>query len=52
MIINDYARFQAALRRLQFEMVKTLGVFWVLKKIPFLEIKEPWKTLYSRSKKL
>ncbi len=44
-------RAESACRRFIFESVKSIGVYWLISKIPGLQIKEPWKKLYSRSKR-
>jgi len=49
-MINRYTRLAAACRRLKFETAKVIGVFWVIEKLPTLKIREPWNTLYKRSK--
>jgi len=49
-MINKHKRGEAACRRLQFEVVKMLGVFWLIERIPGLKIKEPWNKLYKRQK--
>jgi len=51
LIINEHIRFAAALRRFQFECIKSLGVFWLIERIPWLNIKEPWNKLYKRANK-
>jgi len=43
-------RLRAAGRRLIFEMVRSIGVFWLINYTHFGEIKEPWNTLYKRLK--
>lgn len=50
-IITPQTRLAAACRRLQFEVVKSLGIFWLIEKIPWLKIKEPWGKLYKRTKR-
>ena len=48
MKINRDMRLAAACRRLQFEVVKLFGIFWIIERIHWLKIKEPWNTLYRR----
>lgn len=48
--MNDFKRFEAAKRRFVFESLKALGVFWVIDKISFLEIKPPYRKMYDRKK--
>ena len=50
-MINEHTRLAAAFRRFQFECIKALGMFWLIDKISWLNIKEPWNRLYKRSKK-
>ena len=50
--MNDHLRLAAACRRLQFEVLKVIGIFWIINKIHWLNIKEPFNTLYKRSNKL
>ena len=47
-MITESTRLKAACRRFQFEVIKSLGIFWLIKKIPWLKIKEPWNRLYER----
>jgi len=49
-MLNEHKKLAAACRRFQFEAIKTLGIFWLIDKIPFLNIKQPWKKLYRRTK--
>lgn len=49
--VSRGARLAAACRRFQFETIKSLGIFWLIEKIPGLMIKEPWRKLYERSKR-
>ncbi len=49
MRIDEFMRVAAAGRRLQFEILRMWGVFWLIEKIG-LGIKEPWNTLYQRTK--
>lgn len=49
--VSRSARLAAACRRFQFEAIKSLGIFWLIEKIPGLIIKEPWRKLYERSKR-
>ena len=48
-MINPYIRLAAAWRAFAFESIKNLGIFWIISKIPFLEIKQPYRKLYERS---
>jgi hypothetical protein len=48
-MINEFTRLDAACRRFKFEMIKSLGIFWLIEKIPGLKIKEPWNKLYKRT---
>ena len=50
-MINEHKRLAAACRRFKFEAIKSLGIFWLIEKTPWLNIKEPWKTLYKRANK-
>jgi hypothetical protein len=50
-MLNKYRRSDAVLRRFTFEFLNSIGVFWIIDKIEYLDIKEPWKTLYKRTKK-
>jgi len=50
-MINEHKRLAAACRRFQFEAIKSIGIFWLIEKTPWLKIKEPWNTLYKRSNK-
>lgn len=50
-MITPYSRLASSFRRFQFEVVKSLGVFLLIEKIPGFKIKEPWNKLYQRSKK-
>lgn len=43
MKINTYLRLQCLLRLVFFDFSKQIGVFRIIKAIPFLEIKEPFK---------
>lgn len=49
-MITLQTRLTAACRRLQFEAIKSLGIFWLIEKTPWLKIKEPWNKLYQRTK--
>ena len=49
-MINNEIKLAAVCRRFQFELIKSIGIFWLIEKCK-LSIKEPWKTLYERSKK-
>ncbi len=42
---------EATCRRFKFELSKALGVFWMIDKIPWLKIKEPYGRMYRRTKK-
>ena len=48
-MINEFTRLEAVCRQLKFEMIKSLGIFWLIEKMPWLKIKEPWNKLYKRS---
>ena len=48
-MINEYKRLDAACRRFTFESLKAIGIFWLIEKIPWLNIKEPWNKLYKRA---
>ena len=50
-MINEHARLAVACKRFKFECIKALGVFWLIDKIHWLNIKEPWNTLYRRANK-
>jgi len=50
-MITPQTRLAAAWRRFQFEATKSLGIFWLIEKIPWLKIKEPWNKLYQRAKR-
>ena len=49
-MINEQTRLAAACRRFKFEVIKSIGIFWLIDRISFLKIKEPWNTLYKRTK--
>ena len=49
-MINEHKRLEAACRRFKFEALKAIGLFWLIDKIPFLNIKQPWEKLYRRTK--
>ena len=49
--INNEKMIQASFRRLKYELLKTLGVFYMIEKIPGIKIREPFKPMYNRSKK-
>jgi hypothetical protein len=51
-MIREQKRLSAAWRRFQFEFLEGLGFFWLISKISFLNLKEPWNTLYKRSQYL
>ena len=48
MMKNNQIRLAASCRRFQFEFMKSIGLFWIITKIPWLNIKEPWKKLYKK----
>ena len=50
-MIDYQKRLKAAGRRFVFEFSKSLGMFWLIQKIPCLYIKQPWKRLYERTNK-
>ena len=50
-MINEHKRLDAACRRFKFETVKAMGIFWLIEKLPFLKIKEPYNKLYKRAKR-
>jgi len=50
--INNEKMIHASFRRLKYELLKTLGVFYMIEKIPGIKIREPFKTMHNRSKKL
>ena len=50
-MIDYQKRLKAAGRRFVFEFSKSLGIFWLIQKIPCLYIKQPWKRLYERTNK-
>ncbi len=50
-IINQEKRIQANCRRLKFEVLKSIGIFWIIDNICFLKLKEPWNKLYKRENK-
>ena len=39
----------AACRRFKFEVLKALCVFFLIDKMPWFNIKEPWNKLYNRT---
>ena len=47
-MINKFTRLDAACRRFKFELIKSLGIFWLIEKMPWFNIKEPWNKLYKR----
>jgi len=49
--INNEKRIHASFRRLKYELLKTLGVFYMIEKIPGIKIREPFKPMHNRSKK-
>ena len=50
-MLNRNKRLDATCRRLIFETIKAIGIFWIIDKITWLKIKEPWNKLYKRSVK-
>jgi len=50
-MITPQTRLAAACRRFQFEAIKSLGIFWLIEKTPWLKIKEPWNKLYKRARR-
>lgn len=48
-MVTQQSRLSAAVRRFKFEFAKQIGIFWLISKVPFLEIKSPWDKLYQRS---
>lgn len=50
-MINERVRFSAAYRRFKFELLKSLGFFMLINKLPGYQIKQPWAKLYQRVKK-
>ena len=44
-------RLSAQCRRFRFNFVRSIGILWVIDKMPGLYIKEPWGMMYERSKK-
>lgn len=51
-MIREQKRLAASWRRFQFEFLEGLGFFWLISKINWLKIKEPWNKLYKRSQYL
>ena len=49
-IMEEFKRLQDSLRRLMFEVIKSLGIFWLIERMPWLRIKEPWNNLYKRDR--
>ncbi len=49
-MINMQRRLAVVCRQLQFEAAKSMGVFWLIKKMPGGKIKEPWNKLYKKHK--
>ena len=47
-MINKHKRLKASCRRLKFELLKSIGIFYIIDKVPHLNIKEPWRKLYKR----
>lgn len=50
-MINERKRLAATCRRFKFEAIKSLGIFWLINKTPWLRLKEPWNKMYNRSRK-
>ena len=50
-MVTQQTRLASACRRFQFEVVKSLGIFWLIEKTPWLKIKEPWDKFYQRTKR-
>ena len=50
-MITPQSRLAAACRRLQFEVIKSIGIFWLIEKTPGIKIKDPWNKFYQRSKR-
>ena len=50
MNVNKYTRIEAAKRRVAFEYLKAIGIFWLISRIPGLEIKQPYRKMYLRTK--
>lgn len=51
MRIDPITRLRCLLALVFFEFSKSIGVFYIIEKIPFLTIKEPWNKRYYRNKK-
>ena len=51
MKINNILRLAASWRRFKFLVFKTIGFFWLIERIPCIQIKEPYNKLYQREKK-
>lgn len=51
MTFNKITRFNALLSIIFFQFAISIGIFFVIEKLPFLKIKEPWNKLYIRHKK-
>lgn len=51
-MINEHTRLEATCRRMKFEVIKAMGLFWLIEKTPGIRIKEPWRKLYKRAKQL
>ncbi len=49
-MINEFTRLEAACRRFKFEAVKSLGIFWAIRKLE-MEIKQPYRKMYDRAQK-
>ena len=44
-------RLAALCRRLRFESARSIGILWLIERIPGLRIKEPYRTLYNRERR-
>lgn len=51
MTFNKITRFNALLSIIFFQFAISIGIFFVIEKLPFLKIKEPWNKRYIRHKK-
>lgn len=47
--MSNHTRLRAHIRRLAFELMKAIGIFWIINKTPWLIIKAPWDHLYKKS---
>lgn len=50
-MIHEHKKLESACRRFKFEALNAMGIFWLIDKITWLNIKEPWNTLYKRTRK-